>query len=76
MSKGTRKYPIRIPDDIAREINLAIDSRNFHSRESGWTFSDWIRKAIREKLAHTKRSRSKKAAEKSSDDGAGEGVQS
>jgi Arc/MetJ-type ribon-helix-helix transcriptional regulator len=63
MSKGNPRVTIRLTQALIDEINACINSRNYHSAEEPWTFSDFVDKAIAEKLAHLKRSRRKKSAE-------------
>lgn len=57
MSAGTKVYPVRLADDLVSEINAAIKSRNHHSAKEPWTFSEFVRDAIKAKLDHIKRSR-------------------
>ena len=60
MSKGSRIVPIRIPAELESRILIAIDVRNKHSSEEPFSMSEWIRKAIMEKLDHLERSKKKK----------------
>jgi metal-responsive CopG/Arc/MetJ family transcriptional regulator len=57
MSKGTRVYPVRLPADLVAEVELTVQRRNLMSREEPWTFSDFLRIALREKVCKMERSR-------------------
>lgn len=57
MAKGTPVVPVRISDEMMMEVEEAIRSRNAVAFDAPWTVSDFIRKAIREKLSHMERSR-------------------
>lgn len=57
MAKGSKVSVVRIPDDLRKRIELQILSRNVHSREEGWVWSDFVRVACEEKLAKMARSR-------------------
>jgi len=59
MSKGNAVWTVRIGVPLSEAIEDAIERRNKHSRAEPWTFSDFIRQAIQEKLAHMSRSRKK-----------------
>lgn len=59
MSKGSKVVPIRIPDELRKEIELFMMERNEYSREAPLSLSEWIRKACEEKIAHLKRGRTK-----------------
>lgn len=59
MSKGTQVYSVRIPSELSSEISKTINRRNLFSKEGPWTFTDFILMAVREKLAHMERSRTK-----------------
>jgi len=57
MAKGTPVVPVRISDAKMLEVEAAIRGRNNYAFDTPWTVSDFIRKAIDEKLAHMARSR-------------------
>ena len=52
MSAGNKVVPVRIDAELRHQIELAIASRNAVSPEEPDTVGSWIRRAIREKLAH------------------------
>jgi hypothetical protein len=56
MSKGTRVYTLRIPDDLAVELKSAIESTNQSRHDEPHTMSSYIIYCIRRKLCHRKRS--------------------
>jgi hypothetical protein len=60
MSKGTKIIPFRCPGGLEEDMEIAIDDRNERTREAPWSRTDFILKAIREKLDHMQRSRAKK----------------
>jgi len=60
MSKGTPFVSVRVPDDLLQQIEQEIARTNQNTRNAPFTRSSWILVAIREKLAHAKRSRQKK----------------
>lgn len=55
MSSGSKPYTFRLPDDLIREMEEAIKSRNARSAEEPWTWSGFVRDAIKAKLAHRER---------------------
>lgn len=58
MSKGSKIVPVRIPEDLLKQMDLTISRRNFWSKEEAWTTSRFIQIAIREKLHKMERGRS------------------
>lgn len=56
MSKGSRVVPVRMPDELMEEIMAYIVRRNWATMTEPYSLSTFIRKAIREKLDHAKRS--------------------
>ncbi len=60
MSKGNDIYKARLTRDLVAEVEVTIESRNRHSRNTPWDMSAFIRAAIREKLAHMARSRGRR----------------
>lgn len=63
-SAGTPVLPVRLHNDVKSEIERAVRRRNFHSWQERWTVSDFIRIAIREKLAKMERCRKPRARHK------------
>lgn len=63
MSKGTDRYTFRLPQDMMAEVAATIYRRNLHTDREPWELSEFVRVAIREKLAKMERSR-KRAARK------------
>lgn len=57
MSKGTKAFPVRLPNKLLQEVNETIQRRNDHSKEEPWTFSDFVRIALREKISKMERGR-------------------
>jgi Arc/MetJ-type ribon-helix-helix transcriptional regulator len=57
MSQGTRVYTVRLSDEMMAEVQDCMQRRDFHSANSPWTLSDFIKAAITEKLSHMARSR-------------------
>lgn len=57
MSKGTKVFSLRIDDELFAAVHAAILKRNLHTRDEDWTFTDFMRAALREKLAKMERSR-------------------
>lgn len=60
MSKGNTIITFRLDPFHVQGINVVIERRNYFTKEAPWTFSDFIRKAIDEKLHHMQRSRKTK----------------
>jgi hypothetical protein len=56
-SKGTPIYPVRLGDALVNEVKLAIRRRNLFSWLEPWTFSEFVRTAVREKLDKMERCR-------------------
>jgi len=59
MSKGSRIFPIRIPAEMVKEIDRELQARRDARAMRPISFSEWVRQAIKEKIAHAKRSRGK-----------------
>lgn len=59
MSKGSKRVTFRIPKDIAEKVQGEIISHNYYSKGQPWNLTDFILKAIEEKIAHATRSRRK-----------------
>lgn len=57
MSKGSTLYPVRMPKELEEKVFQAIEDRNKLTTVEPWTFSEFVRSAIREKLNHMQRSR-------------------
>lgn len=64
MSAGNPIVKVRIPRELVEEIELAIENRNARVRAEPWTFSEFLRVAIDDKLRHMERSRRPKAKKK------------
>jgi hypothetical protein len=64
MSKGTRIMPVRFPDELAAEVFRELSLSERTREGEPWTFSDFVRLAVAEKIAHRKRSRAKRARKK------------
>lgn len=63
MSKGNPIIPVRLTPELIAEIEAAIERANDSTARADkepYTVSEWIRSAIREKLAHGARGRSRK----------------
>lgn len=60
MGKGSKIISFRISDEMLRDCEELAASRNFHTKDAPWTRTDFILKAIADKIAHAKRSRSQK----------------
>lgn len=59
-SKGTRMRQFRYSDGDWAKLEMAVERRNFWTREEPWTLSDFIRIAIAEKLDKMRRCRRRK----------------
>lgn len=57
MSKGNKVVPVRFTPEELQAIAEAIESANDHTRDEPYTVSSWIRKAVKDKLAHLSRSK-------------------
>jgi hypothetical protein len=57
MSKGTRAYLVRIPDDVMEIVQEEIALRNAHSAEEAWTLSEFVRVMILRGIRHRQRAR-------------------
>lgn len=57
MSRGTRAYPVRIPDELMELIMEEITMRNDHSSAEPWTVVEFIRVMVIRGIRHRKRSR-------------------
>lgn len=56
-TKGTPVQRFRLCEELYEEVIEAIDRRNLWSVQEPWTFSEFIRTAVREKLDKMERSR-------------------
>lgn len=59
MSKGNPIIPVRVEPLMLALVEEAITAANERRREAEYTVSEWIRQAIREKLAHLRRSKNR-----------------
>lgn len=57
MAKGSQICPVRIPEDLLRELTTAIRRRNAVSADAPHNRSTFILAAVRDKLKHMARSR-------------------
>jgi len=57
MSKGSKIVPVRFPDQMLLEMVKALDSRNLTTRDEQIELSEWIRRCVKDKLGHLRRSR-------------------
>lgn len=67
MSKGSQKIVVRLPGNLYPLLLTEVQIANDHSKGLPLGLSDWVRKAICEKLQHLKRGRlyrTKKMTEK------------
>lgn len=59
MSKGTPVVMFRMPKQMLADILAVLHRRNKNTQEEPWNRTDFIRCAIREKLAKMQRSRTR-----------------
>jgi hypothetical protein len=57
MARGSAIVPVRMSEDMIRDIDAAINRANLNRHEAPYDRSSWIRKAIIEKMEHGIRSR-------------------
>lgn len=57
MSQGSPMFTFRLSDEMGVSVMNTIRHRNANTSDTPWTFSDFVRKAIQEKLDHMERSR-------------------
>lgn len=57
MSLGNPKILVRLPTEELDALRESIESANAHRSGEPWTMSEFVRVAIREKLAKMERSR-------------------
>lgn len=69
MSRGTRAIVIRVPDELVAQVVEMLASRNARTADVPWTFSDWVRQAIHDKLAHYRRGNAKAIARRARKEG-------
>lgn len=60
MSKGSTIVPVRIPSDLLRQVEETYLGRNLFAPKNPWTLSDFVRVALKEKIAKMQRSRKKR----------------
>lgn len=58
--KGTPITTVRIATELMQRIEAQIESLRLHSPRGDWSVTEFIRKALEEKLAKMRRSRTKK----------------
>lgn len=61
MSKGSPRTTLRIPAELLRQIQEAIDRQSEFRRGEPWNMTTWIIAAIRERLDKQARGRRPKA---------------
>lgn len=59
--RGSKVLQFRCPDEMLAEIEQAISISFERSFGEPYTISTWIKKAIQEKIDHSKRGRKKRA---------------
>jgi len=59
MSAGNKILNVRIEDALYERMQEELTRRNEASAEAVWTMSDYVRKAVLEKISHADRSRKK-----------------
>jgi len=64
MSAGNAIVNIRVDEAMLDRMNEELERRNANTKEGEWTLSDYVRAAIREKIAHSDRSRCSKQDKK------------
>ncbi len=64
MSAGTKSYTFRLPPELVAEMEAIIRSRNERTAEAPWTWSDFVRQCIQDKVDHRDRSKKAKAVAK------------
>lgn len=62
MSKGSQVIPVRLGDELLRELDKEIQKQNRTRHDEPYTRSSWIRKALADRFAHLSRSRAKKTS--------------
>lgn len=62
MSKGTPIRTLRIPPDLAAEIDATIKRRNQHSTAEPWHWSAFVLTTIRREIRKMARSRAPRGA--------------
>lgn len=60
MSKGRRILTFRISEEMHGDVIRLVERRNSTTREEPWTMTDFVLRAIAEKIAHVERSRAPK----------------
>lgn len=63
MSKGNAIVNLRVEDSLLERLKEEVAQHNEKSSDAVWTISDYVRKAVLEKIAHSDRGR-KKAGKK------------
>jgi hypothetical protein len=60
MSKGNKIHPVRFNECLMDDIEDCMGRRNRNATAEEWTFSDFVRLACQEKVAHMERSRKRR----------------
>lgn len=72
MSKGSKIVPVRIPDQLHSQVIAEVARRKASKQKKIASLGEWVRQAIVEKLAHSRRSNAKTpkvSCVRSADDG-------
>jgi len=69
MSKGSKVLPFRIPAELLAEVDGVIERSHDTRAGEPWTRTAFILAALKEKLAHMRRSNTKKKKRRSADVG-------
>lgn len=56
-SKGNKVVPVRMDPELLSAALVTIQTRNIFTTEQPWTFSDFVRVALVEKMKKMERSR-------------------
>ena len=62
MSKGNRIVPVRMDEELFKEVRYELDMRNANSKEAPMTMSDFVRAAIVELIRKRKAGRAPRPA--------------
>ncbi len=63
MAKGSCIVNVRFEESLLERVKEELAGHNEKSSDAQWSLSDWVRKAVMEKIAHADRGR-KKSGEK------------
>lgn len=57
MARGSPRIIVRVHREMLQAIQACIIKRNYHTKHQEWELSDFVRVAMKEKLAHMQRGR-------------------